>query len=101
LRGAAEGFGEADCHFRADAGALIDEVIQRLPGNAKDFRPRGYAQSERLKAFVPDDASGVRRVLHRHGRVPFQVMIDQIDIQVVCVVKIEDKHIIAYSDKHY
>src|SRR5258708_21589830 len=62
LRGAAESFCEADCHFRADSGALIHEIIQRLPGNAERLRSRGYAQSERLKSFLPDDAARVRRV---------------------------------------
>jgi hypothetical protein len=31
MRGTAEGFRESDCHFRADAGAMVDEIVQRLP----------------------------------------------------------------------
>src|ERR1700730_17305732 len=81
LRGAAESFGEANRHFRADAGALIDEIIQRLPGNAKGLRARGYAQSERLKALLPHDAARVRWGLHGHRPVPVIMIIDNLKLE--------------------
>ena len=57
LRGAAESFGKTNCHFWTDAGALIDQIVQRLPGNTQNFGARGDAQSERLKAFFANDAA--------------------------------------------
>ena len=59
---AAECFGQPDSHFRADAGLSVDDVVKRLPGDAENLCARGYRQAQRLKAIMPDDATGLHGV---------------------------------------
>jgi hypothetical protein len=64
---ATESFRQANGHFGRDAGLLADEVVQCLPRHAQNFGCLGNAQAERVKTFEPNDASGVRRILHNHN----------------------------------
>src|SRR5216684_7155842 len=90
LCGSAERFGQTNCHFGTNASALVDQIVQRLPRNSENLCARRYAQSERLKAFLPDDASGVGRVLHRHDFLPFLMIINQLNIKGVSILEPEN-----------
>src|ERR1017187_10427593 len=62
LLSAAERFGQPDRHLRADAGLAVDDVIERLPGDAENLCPCGDGQAQGLKAIMPDDAAGINGV---------------------------------------
>jgi len=66
VRGTTEGFREAHGHLWGDAGLFVHEVIQSLPCYAEHFSGFGYSETERFQAFLPDNASGMRGILHGH-----------------------------------
>jgi len=57
-------FREPDRHLRADAGLAVDEVVQRLPGDAENLCAAGHRQAQRLKTIMPDDPAGMHGVFH-------------------------------------
>src|SRR6202795_4643444 len=67
FRRAAERFREPDRHLGADPRLAVDDVVESLPGDAKDPRSLRDGQAQGFKTGGSDTASGVRWVFHRHG----------------------------------
>ena len=59
VRRPAEDLLKADGHVGADAGLLVDDVIQGLAADAKDLGCTLDGQMQRRKAIVFDDAAGM------------------------------------------
>src|SRR5580658_4107315 len=66
FRSAAKGLREADRHLRADSRLAMNNIVERLPANAENFRSLGYGQAQGLKAIMPHDATRMYRILHGH-----------------------------------
>ena len=54
FRRAPKRLGEAQRHFRCDAGAAVENRRESLARNAQALRRLGHGQIERLKAVLPD-----------------------------------------------
>ena len=67
-----EYFRKPDSHFGRYATFLVHELRERGACDSQGCRRVGDAQAERLEALTQHEASGVRRILHRHGSNPFQ-----------------------------
>src|ERR1017187_470078 len=59
FRRAAKGLREANCHLGADARLAVNDVVERLPADAKNLRALGNGQAQRLEAIMPHDATRV------------------------------------------
>jgi hypothetical protein len=64
---AAESLGQTDSHFGANAGFAVNDLCKGLPCNAENLCGCRDRQAERLKAIMPDDATGMHGVFHGHG----------------------------------
>lgn len=67
VRGAAERLCKPDRHIRRDAGFVVYDVIERLPGDAEDFSALRDGKTQRFQAFKSDNTAGMRGALHRHA----------------------------------
>lgn len=56
-----EGFGEAERHFRRDAGMAVDEVVQRLTRDTEYPRAFGHGERMQLKALAANKLARMQR----------------------------------------
>src|SRR3984957_267884 len=70
FRRAAKCLGETYRHLGADPRLSVQNVVERLPGDAKDLRPLRDGESQRFKIRGANAASGMRRIFHRHDIAP-------------------------------
>src|ERR1019366_8589139 len=75
FRRAAKGLREANRHLGADARLAVNDVVERLPADAENFRSLGYGQTQRLKAIMPHDATRMYRILHGHCVFSFSLSV--------------------------
>jgi hypothetical protein len=44
----------------------VNDVVERLPADAENFRSLGYGQAQRLKTIMLHDATRMCGILHGH-----------------------------------
>jgi hypothetical protein len=67
----AKGFLNAEGHVPGKVSLAVKQAGQRGPGNLERGSGRRYREACRLDNFSPNEISGMRRVLHRHGVYSF------------------------------
>lgn len=92
FRCAAKGLREADRHLRADPRLAVDDVVERLSGDAQDLRSLRDGQAQGFKACAPYDTSGMCGILDGHGVVPLfrLVIVDQFNVKRIPALKAEN-----------
>jgi hypothetical protein len=61
-----KGFLNVERHIPGKVSLAVKQAGQRGPGNLKRGRRRRYRQARGLDNLLPNEISGMGRVLHRH-----------------------------------
>src|ERR1035437_4868330 len=80
LGAAAKDLGEPDGHLRRDAALAVDQFGESGACDAQGLRRSRDREAERLDALAKNNAAGMRRIFHRHGKTSL-VVIEIIDFK--------------------